>query len=754
MSASEATSGGGTRSPAADEPASHPIAGGPSPRPPVADPADGQPGTVDAARLTTDDAVWDAFVRAAPNGSYPQLSAWAEANKGKAWHAVRVAADGPSGPVGAQLLLHRMRPGPFQRAYAPRGPVAARIDRPALAAFTGAIQRAARRHRLSHVVIDPELSPGVVESWLEELGWRRRGAIQIDRTRIVDLGDTEEALWSGLRSSARWSVNRSRRAGFTVEDAGADGLDAFGELYLETARRVGFEANAAFRETYHAFDRTGGARLLVARDAAGAPAATLMLLDCGDRVIERYGASSRVGAQGRANHLVKWESMRLSRERGMRWYDMWGTDHEGVAEFKASFGGVERQYIGAWELVTQRLVHDGFASVARLRRVRAGSPGGTRRPGGITPGPGSGTASGAADTLRVDSIATQPPADWDARSVAVAGGHVMQGTAWADHRRSQGADPRYVTFSDGHTALVVLRRQTLAPGVVATVRRGPAHAGDTGTQLAGHIAVLADALRDLGARELFVDPELDHDPGYEAAMDAVGARVADEYQPSIHVMRRSLPVGTSEEALWSSVAKTTRQRVRAAEKAGVVVRRDTGGELLDAFGELLVERADDLGIAMRPELGYLAAWRRLIAAGQARLLVAEHGGVLAGGLLLFLQGGIHATAYSADRAGLRRELPGTMHLVRWTAIRDALAEGASAIELGGVDLPGHREPPGPDEPNHGLYVHKASFGATWVVRTPARRLILRPTAVRMTEMRGAVLGTARRLSRIMPGAGR
>ena len=48
-------------------------------------------------------------------------------------------------------------------------------------------------------------------------------------------------------------------------------------------------------------------------------------------------------------------------------YDMWGTDHEGVATFKASFGGYERQYIGAWELVTNRLVHGGFAGLARLR---------------------------------------------------------------------------------------------------------------------------------------------------------------------------------------------------------------------------------------------------------------------------------------------------------------------------------------------------------------------------------------------------
>jgi lipid II:glycine glycyltransferase (peptidoglycan interpeptide bridge formation enzyme) len=258
-------------------------------------------------------------------------------------------------------------------------------------------------------------------------------------------------------------------------------------------------------------------------------------------------------------------------------------------------------------------------------------------------------------------------------------------------------------------------------------------------------------MRELGARELFVDPELDADEGYEAAMDALGARHTAEFQPSIHVMRLAFPEGATEEDVFAGIQKTTRQRIRAAERVGTVVRRDVAGERLDEFGEVLVERADALGIAMRPERGYLAAWRRLIAAGQARLLVAEHEGVLAGGLLLFLQGGMHSTAYSADHAALRHSLPGTMHLVRWTVIRDALAEGVRAVELGGVDVPGHREPPGPDEPNHGLYVHKASFGATWVVRTPARRLVLRPNAVRMADARDELVGLGRRTIAAVPG---
>ncbi len=696
----------------------------------------------DAATLRADGAAWDAFVASSPNGSFPQLTAWADANATRGWASRRVVADAPDGPVGAQVLLHQMRPGPFWRGYATRGPVAGTLDRVTLAAWTGAIERSAAALRLSHVVIDPELEPGPVEGWLRELGWRPMPAIQIDRTRLVDLCQDETSLWSGLRSSARWSVNKARRTGYTVTDEGAEGLEAFGELYRETARRVGFEANAAYRETYDAFDQHGLARLLIARDPDGRPAATLMLFACGDRMIERYGASSSAGAAGRANYLVKWESIRTSRDLGMARYDMWGTDHEGVAAFKASFGGFERQYIGAWELVTNRLVHGGFAGVARLR---------TR---GRRAAPASAGSTRTEEGLRVTAITTTAPADWDARVVAAPGGHVMQGTAWAAHRRAQGADPRFVTFSDGHGALVVLRHQPVAPGSIATVRRGPVHGGEGGAGLATRIGRLGAALADLGARQLFVDPELDADAAYEGAMDAQGALVTDEFQPSIHVMRLALPPGTTKDGTWAGVAKTTKQRVRAAEKAGTTVRRDDRGDMLGAFGALLVERADALGIAMRPELGYLAAWRLLIDAGQARLLVAEHDGRLAGGLLIFLQGGMHATAYSADRASLRRELPGTMHLARWTAIRDAIAEGAAAIELGGVDLPGHRGPPEPGDPNHGLYMHKASFGATWVARTPARSMVLRPTAVRVAAARDDVLRFGRRLVHAMPVVGR
>jgi hypothetical protein len=178
-----------------------------------------------------------------------------------------------------------------------------------------------------------------------------------------------------------------------------------------------------------------------------------------------------------------------------------------------------------------------------------------------------------------------------------------------------------------------------------------------------------------------------------------------------------------------------------------MVREDATGERLDEFAGLLQERAEVVGMQLQQRTDYLRGWRALMRAGLARLLVAEHDGELVGGLLLFRQGGIHATAYSADKASRRRDLPGTMHLVRATAIADALAEGCRAIELGGVDLPGRRRPPRPGDPNRGLYEHKRGFGAAWVEREPARRIVLRPAAERLARLRRRAIDAVRGMRR-------
>ena len=347
--------------------------------------------------LRNDPTAWDEFVESTPTGAYPQLSGWAEVKRHNGWRAERVVVDGPGGPIGLQLLVRDLRPTPWRIGYAPRGPVAACFDAAGVGRLTDALREVGRRERLVEILVDPEIEPGdALDGHLAAAGWRPAPAIQADQTRLVDLRRPEEVLWGDLRSKWRQYVAKARRAGVTVEDAGAAGLDEFYRIYVETARRAGFvhRAQRAYDDVFAAFDATGRARLLLARLADGTPAAALLLLTCGGRVIEPYGGMTEAGAASRANYLLKWEAIRSSRERGFATYDMWGVAHPGIERFKSGFGGREIRYAGGRTLVLDQVGHIAVGLARRAAVTVARARHGIR--GGGAAGPSAAGAGGDA----------------------------------------------------------------------------------------------------------------------------------------------------------------------------------------------------------------------------------------------------------------------------------------------------------------------------------------------------------------------
>jgi lipid II:glycine glycyltransferase (peptidoglycan interpeptide bridge formation enzyme) len=327
-----------------------------------------------AARLTADPAAWDAFVASVPSGSYMQVTAWAEVKAVNGWHPARIVVDGPDGPIGAQVLVHGLGRTPWSVGYAPRGPVAAGFTQAGLAAWTTAVRAFARRARLSHVTIEPQVPAGEgLEAMLEACGWRRARTIQDPRTRIIDLDRPETEVWGDLRSKWRQYVNKARREGVAIVETGEEGIPDFHRIYVETAQRAGFvhRAESAYRDVYRAYAARDAARLLFARLPGGEPVAALLLLHCGRRVIEPYGGMTEAGGASRANYLLKWEAIRSSRERGFAIYDLWGVAHPGIEQFKVGFGGSELRYVGAWELVANPLVHGAVGTAQRVRVVLA-----------------------------------------------------------------------------------------------------------------------------------------------------------------------------------------------------------------------------------------------------------------------------------------------------------------------------------------------------------------------------------------------
>lgn len=361
-----------------------------------------------------DPEAWDRFVEAGQPGSYLQLSGWATVKAVNGWSAHRLltepgTADGAAGTptsdgtpagarigarigaqIGAQILVRRPRLMPWGFAYAPRGPVSSAWSGDQVETFT----REARGTlptlggRVSHLRIDPEIEvdgpldrDGATRRALRTAGWRPAAPIQPNATRIVDLRADETALWGDLRKKWRQYVNKARNAGITVVDGGPTGLAEFYRIYRETADRAGFliRTEAAYRDVWNAYAPGGRARLLFARTRDGEDVATLFLVRSGPRVVEPYGGMTTVGADSRANYLLKWEAIRSSREAGATSYDLWGLATGGIAHFKTGFGGREVRYIGAWDLVldpagrrTYELAQRGRVWWARRRRGIAG----------------------------------------------------------------------------------------------------------------------------------------------------------------------------------------------------------------------------------------------------------------------------------------------------------------------------------------------------------------------------------------------
>jgi lipid II:glycine glycyltransferase (peptidoglycan interpeptide bridge formation enzyme) len=205
-----------------------------------------------------------------------------------------------------------------------------------------------------------------------------------------------------------------------------------------------------------------------------------------------------------------------------------------------------------------------------------------------------------------------------------------------------------------------------------------------------------------------------------------------------------MPAGTDEAGLMDGIAKATRQRIRRAERDGVVVVRwdaasteldghvrgtEEGSEALRRFYALLRETGDRRGFGFAGPEEFVSWWTRALAAGHLVYLEAREGaadGDVLGGLVLYRHGRRLSTAHSGDRAERRRDHPGAMHLLRWRAIQLALAEGRTEMDLGGVDVVGARRMPVEGEPTYGLYEHKRSFGAEWVALAGAQERVARP----------------------------
>lgn len=218
--------------------------------------------------------------------------------------------------------------------------------------------------------------------------------IQPPDTVILDLRGTEEELLAAMKSKTRYNVGLASRRNVEVrvvgsgDDDAEEALTAWYRLYRDTARRdrIAIHSLEYYRRV---FLGTGTAapgpedlarsdpwrELLLAsheEDLLGG----IVTLSYGGTTTYLYGAGADIKRNHMASYLLQWEAIRRARDRGDRWYDLFGIPPEddpnhpmhGLYRFKTGFGGTVVHRAGAWDVPLRPLAAQLYRAAEGLRK--------------------------------------------------------------------------------------------------------------------------------------------------------------------------------------------------------------------------------------------------------------------------------------------------------------------------------------------------------------------------------------------------
>jgi lipid II:glycine glycyltransferase (peptidoglycan interpeptide bridge formation enzyme) len=135
----------------------------------------------------------------------------------------------------------------------------------------------------------------------------------------------------------------------------------------------------------------------------------------------------------------------------------------------------------------------------------------------------------------------------------------------------------------------------------------------------------------------------------------------------------------TETELLARLHQKWRYNLHLAERRGVRVR-EGGEDDLNVFGRLMTATASRDGFGARPPEYYAWAWRAFRP--HSHLLLAENNGAVLGAVMTFHFGAESVYLYGASADEGRRDMPN--HLLQWSALRLAKADGRTRYDLWGI----------------------------------------------------------------------
>jgi len=306
------------------------------------------------------------------------------------------------------------------------------------------------------------------------------------------------------------------------------------------------------------------------------------------------------------------------------------------------------------------------------------------------------------------------------------GGHMVQSAAFAEVKRGDGLEPRFLVMEGPETIHVLALEGRVWLGRYWYVPLGP-----TGDDLEG----IVDALRAYAAEQpgllvVKIEPRLERSDALVARLEAMGLVRSRDMQVQTHTVVLDLAQGA--DALLASFSQSTRRHIRKAQRDGYRVERvDVTPATRDRMHAMMQTVAGGKGMAgMRERAYYDRFWQAFADHGTGQLYLGydDDGDEPQAGIFVTFAG--RTAVYKDGGSRPDRRIAGGAPLLLFTAMQDAIERGCTAFDLAGTPPADRLDDP--EHPFHGLGQFKTRFGPV-TSHLPSFDLVLHPVRHRLWE---------------------
>jgi lipid II:glycine glycyltransferase (peptidoglycan interpeptide bridge formation enzyme) len=200
--------------------------------------------------------------------------------------------------------------------------------------------------------------------------------MQPEHTFLIDLLKTEGDILKEMKPKGRYNIRVAEKHGVKISSQGK--INNFYQLYQKMAKRqkITYRKMDYFQKLLDLLGKKDYVQVFEARSKENKLLASAIIVFYQDTATYLFGGSSDEDRQLMAPYKLHLETIREAKNRGCRYYDMFGIAPNddpkhpwaGVTRFKRQFGGQEFIALGSWDKVYSPIKYFLFKLAEKIRR--------------------------------------------------------------------------------------------------------------------------------------------------------------------------------------------------------------------------------------------------------------------------------------------------------------------------------------------------------------------------------------------------